>query len=51
LIITSFVFASGFLEFIPDTCSVDYLKKKFPLPSWTLSTFFDKYFGDSFHEA
>jgi hypothetical protein len=42
---------SGFLEFIPDTCSVDYLKKKFPLPSWTLSTFFDKYFGDSFHEA
>lgn len=37
---------SGFLEFIPDTCSVDYLKKKFPLPSWTLSTFYDKYFGD-----
>ena len=42
---------SGFLEYIPDTCSIDYLKKKFPLPTWNLHTFFDKYFGDSFHEA
>ena len=42
---------SGFLEYIPETCSIDYLKKKFPLPSWNLNTFFYKYFGDGFHEA
>lgn len=31
---------SGIIEFIPDTCSIDYLKKKFPAPEWTLHTFF-----------
>lgn len=38
--------SSGFLEFIPNTCSIDYLKKNFPTPDWTLETFFEKYFGD-----
>ena len=42
---------SGLLEFIPDTCSIDYLKKKFPSVEWTLHTFFTKYFGDEFDQA
>ena len=42
---------SGFIEFIPDTNSIDYLKKKFPSNTWNLKTFFLKYFGDEFDEA
>jgi len=39
------------LEFIPDTNSIDYLKKKFPNKDWTLATFFEKYFADDFETA
>jgi hypothetical protein len=45
------------IEFIPDTISVDTLKKRFPrkagtqLTAWTLKTFYKKYFGDYFEEA
>jgi len=35
---------SGLLEFIPDTNSIDYLKKKFPQKDWSLATFYEKYF-------
>lgn len=42
---------SGLLEFVPDTNSIDYLKKKFPSKDWTLKTFFDKYFVDDIDEA
>lgn len=42
---------SGILEFIPDTNSVDYLKKKFPSSDWNLCTFFQKYFQDDFETA
>jgi phosphatidylinositol 4-kinase len=48
---------SGMIEFIPDTISLDSLKKKFPkrpgtqLSTWTLNTFYRKYFGDYFEEA
>ena len=46
---------SGMIEFIPDTISIDGLKKKFPKQSgtrpWTLSTFFEKYFVNNFEEA
>ena len=36
---------------MPDTCSIDALKKKFPSNEWTLETFYRKYFGDEFDEA
>lgn len=40
------------IEFIPDTVSIDYLKKKFPKRSlWNLRTFYVKYFGENFEEA
>ena len=45
------------IEFIPDTISLDSLKKKFPkkvgtqVSAWTLKTFYQKYFGDYFEEA
>ena len=39
---------SGLLEFIPDTNSVDYLKKKFPKRDWTLKNFFERYFENDF---
>lgn len=42
---------SGLLEFIPDTNSIDYLKKKFPSKDWTLNTFFEKYFGEDYDQA
>ena len=42
---------SGFLEFVPDTTSIDYLKKKFPRNDWNLATFFEKYFADDFETA
>lgn len=32
---------SGLLEFVPDTNSVDYLKKKFPKTDWTLKNFYE----------
>ena len=42
------------VEFVPDTISLDGLKKKFPKNSekvWTLKTFFEKYFISNFEEA
>lgn len=46
---------SGMIEFIPDTISIDGLKKKFPKLSgsraWTLRTFFEKYYVNNFEEA
>lgn len=42
------------IEFIPDTVSLDALKKKFPKNKqkpWNLRTFFEKYYDDNFHEA
>ena len=42
---------SGILEFIPDTNSIDYLKKKFPRRDWTLKTFFERYFEDDYEQA
>ena len=43
--------SSGIIEYVPDTCSVDYLKKKFPSPDWNLATFFNKYFGEDLDHA
>ena len=46
---------SGMIEFIPDTISLDGLKKKFPRKPnsrpWTLRTFFEKYYVNNFEEA
>eukprot|EP00347_Sterkiella_histriomuscorum_P005051 403358089 len=47
---------SGIIEFIPDTCSIDALKKKFPKTKvngkfWNLRTFFEKYYINNFEEA
>ena len=42
---------SGQLEFVPDTVSIDYLKKKFPSKEWTLATFFEKYFKEDIYNA
>jgi phosphatidylinositol kinase/protein kinase (PI-3 family) len=42
---------SGLLEFVPDTNSIDYLKKKFPSKEWNLNTFFQKYFQDDLSMA
>lgn len=46
---------SGMIEFVPDTISLDCLKKKFPKnikeKYWTLKTFFEKYFIHNFEEA
>lgn len=48
---------SGMIEFVPDTISVDALKKKFPkyagqkVSDWTLRTFYNKYFSENFEEA
>ena len=46
---------SGMIEYIPDTISLDSLKKKFPNKKggkvWTLKTFFEKYFAECFEEA
>jgi hypothetical protein len=46
------------IEFIPDTISLDSLKKRFPkkpgMPisqQWNLKTFYQKYFGENFEEA
>lgn len=43
------------IEFIPDTVSIDGLKKKFPKKGmtkpWTLKLFFEKYFTNNFEEA
>jgi len=40
---------SGIIEFIPDTISIDGLKKKFPKTKvngklWNMRTFFERYF-------
>lgn len=37
---------SGMLELVPDTVSLDSLKKKFPSNEWDLSVFFRKYFDE-----
>lgn len=47
---------SGIIEFIPDTISLDALKKKFPKTKingklWNLRVFFEKYFQNNFEEA
>ena len=42
---------SGLLEFVPDTISIDGLKKKFPSKDWNLKTFFYKYFEDEIDDA
>jgi phosphatidylinositol 4-kinase len=42
---------SGILEFVPDTVSIDYLKKKFPARDWTLATFYERYFKDDLMTA
>ena len=45
---------SGLIEFVPDTNSIDYLKKKFRAKcsnEWTLNTFYRNYWKDSFSEA
>lgn len=48
---------SGMIEFIPDTISIDSLKKRFPkktgtqTTTWTLRTFYQKYFNVDFEEA
>jgi phosphatidylinositol 4-kinase len=43
---------SGMIEFIPDTISIDALKKKFPKgKNWNLKRFFDEYFGDNVIDA
>jgi len=42
---------SGHIEFVPNTTSVDYLKKHFPKKDWTLATFFKKYFCKDFESA
>jgi phosphatidylinositol 4-kinase len=49
---------SGMIEFIPDTTSIDSLKKKFPVKKgskpWTLRNYFDRYYGGkgpTFEEA
>ena len=44
------------IEYIPDTISIDSLKKSFPKKpiggkAWTLKTFYDRYFGSNFEEA
>ena len=45
--------STGFIEFVPDTLSIDQLKKKFPKDgsTWTLKTFYEKYFRDGFDDA
>jgi phosphatidylinositol 4-kinase len=44
------------IDFIPDTISLDSLKKKFPKTKpghkpWTLRLFYERYFGVNFEEA
>ena len=36
---------------MPDTNSIDYLKKKFPTKEWNLATFYQKYFKDDYDKA
>ena len=46
--------SSGMVEFIPDTISLDYLKKKFPKKTskvWSLKIFYERYFVNNFQEA
>jgi phosphatidylinositol 4-kinase len=42
---------SGILEFVADTVSIDWLKKKFPSKEWSLATFYKKYFKEELWEA
>ena len=46
--------SSAMIEFIPDTISLDSLKKMFPKDTgkaWTLRTFFERYFISNFEGA
>ena len=46
--------SSGMVEFVPDTTSIDSLKKKFPKKNnkpWSLRTFYERYFLNNFEEA
>jgi len=46
--------SSGLIEFVTDTVSIDALKKMFPkdaAETWTLKTFFLKYYVHNFEEA
>ena len=42
--------SSGLIEFLPNTNSIDGIKKKLP-PNWNLNTFYRNFFQDSFEEA
>ncbi len=42
--------SSGLIEFLPNTISLDSLKKNLP-PKWNLNTFFRKFFTNNFEEA
>ncbi len=41
---------SGLIEFIPNTISIDFLKKRLD-EKWNLNTFFRNFFKNSFEEA
>jgi phosphatidylinositol 4-kinase len=42
--------SSGLIEFLPNTISIDALKKNLP-PKWNLNIFFRKFFNNNFEEA
>jgi phosphatidylinositol 4-kinase len=42
--------SSGLIEFLPNTSSIDSIKKNLPL-KWDLNTFFRKFFFNNFEEA
>ena len=42
--------SSGLIEFIPNTISLDSLKKNLPI-KWNLDIFFRKFFNNNFEEA
>lgn len=46
--------SSAMIEFIPDTISLDAIKKMFPKDSteyWTLKTFYQRYYPNNYEEA
>jgi phosphatidylinositol kinase/protein kinase (PI-3 family) len=46
--------SSGLIEFVPDTISLDSLKKMFPKDTtteWNLKMFFERYFVTNYEEA
>lgn len=42
--------SSGLIEFLPNSISIDCLKKKMPF-DWTLNIFYRKFYGNNFEEA